>query len=174
MLHDEPHPLGVERWDALLAGVAEGIEDRGRGSTFTAIAVKGDIATVAHLGDSRAWLLRSGRLRQLTTDHTEVAALVEDGMLTDEEARLHPRRAVLNRAVAAGLATEPDVSGITVQRGDRLVLTTDGVHALFPPARLAELLAAADAEVAVADVAAAVRDAGEPDNHAVVVIDIEG
>lgn len=174
MLHDEPHPPGVERWDALLEEAAERIEDPGRGSTLTAIALKGDIATVAHLGDSRAWLLRSGRLRQLTTDHTEVAALVEDGMLTDEEARLHPRRAMLNRAVAAGLATAPDVSGITVQRGDRLVLTTDGVHALFPPAQLAALLAAADAEVAVADVAAAVRDAGEPDNHAVVVLDIEG
>ncbi|REJ06986.1 MerR family transcriptional regulator [Microbacterium bovistercoris] len=173
-LASEAQPIGVERWDALAAECAAGLPDDGRGSTFTAVALNGDIATIAHLGDSRAWLMRDGVLRQLTTDHTEVAALLEDGRLSEEEARLHPRRAVLNRALAAGLPTDPDVVGVTVQRGDRLVLTTDGVHALFPAERLGALLAADDADAAVAAVSNAVRDAGEPDNHAIVVIDVEG
>ncbi|MFE6735107.1 MerR family transcriptional regulator [Microbacterium sp. NPDC057650] len=173
-LASESGPIGAERWDALAAECATELPDDGRGSTFTAVTLKGDIATVAHLGDSRAWLMRDGVLRQLTTDHTEVAALLEDGRLSEEEARLHPRRAVLNRALAAGLLTDPDVVGITVQRGDRLVLTTDGVHALFPAERLGRLLAEDDTHAAADAVAAAVRDAGQPDNHALVLIDVEG
>ncbi|MDR2999595.1 MAG: MerR family transcriptional regulator [Microbacterium sp.] len=173
-LASEPAPIGADRWDVLVAECAAELPDDGRGSTFTAVSLNGDIATIAHLGDSRGWLVRDGVLRQLTTDHTEVSALVEDGRLSEEEARLHPRRAVLNRALARGVLTEPDVIGVTVQRGDRLVLTTDGVHALFSAERLEQLLAEEDADAAVATLDAAVRDAGEPDNHAVVLIDIEG
>ncbi|UJP10026.1 MerR family transcriptional regulator [Microbacterium sp. KUDC0406] len=170
----EPGPIGAERWDSLAAECVADLPDDGRGSTFTAVALKGDIATIAHLGDSRAWLMRDGVLRQLTTDHTEVTALLEDGRLSEEEARVHPRRAVLNRALGAGVLSDPDVIGVTVQRGDRLALTTDGVHALFPAEQLTALLAADDAEAAVAAVRDAVRDAGEPDNHAIVLIDVEG
>lgn len=172
MLAAEPQPIGDEQWDALAAACASGLDGEARGSTFTALALRGDIATVAHLGDSRAWLLRDGSLRRLTSDHTEVAALVEDGRLTDEEARLHPRRAVLNRALAAGLPSDPDVTGVTVQAGDRLVLTTDGVHALLSDDALAALLSAATAASAVERVVDAVRDAGEPDNHAIIAVDI--
>lgn len=172
MLAAESQPIADEQWDAVAAACASGLDDDGRGSTFTALALRGDIATVAHLGDSRAWLLRDGALRRLTSDHTEVAALVEDGRLTDEEARLHPRRAMLNRALAAGLPSDPDVTGVTVQAGDRLVLTTDGVHALLSDDELATLLTADSAEAAVAQVVASVRDAGEPDNHAIVAVDV--
>ena len=94
------------------------------------------------------------------------------GRLTEEEARLHPRRATLNRALAAGLPSEPDVTGVTVRAGDRLVLTTDGVHAVLPDDVLAALLSAPAAASAVERVADAVRAAGEPDNHAIVAVDI--
>ena len=174
LLAAEPEPVGAERWDELAAECADGIGDEERGSTFTAIALKGDVATIAHLGDSRAWLRRDGVLRQLTTDHSEVSVLVEDGRLSEEEARLHPRRAVLNRALAAGLPSAPDVVGVTVQRGDRLVLTTDGVHALFSASDFAALLDEEDPDAAVTAVEGAVADAGEPDNHTIVVVDIHG
>ena len=170
MLAAEPEPIGDEQWDALAAACAAGVD--GGGSTFTAVALRADVATVAHLGDSRGWLLRDGDLRRLTSDHTEVAGLVEDGRLTEEEARLHPQRATLNRALAAGLPSEPDVTGVTVQAGDRLVLTTDGVHAVLPDDVLAALLSAPAAASAVERVADAVRAAGEPDNHAIVAVDI--
>lgn len=172
LLAAEPQPIGDERWDSLAAECAADIADDGRGSTFTAIALKGDVATVAHLGDSRAWLLRDGALRRLTADHTEVASLVEEGRLSEEEARLHPRRALLNRALTASTPTDPDVVGITVRPGDRMVLTTDGVHALFGEPELTALLTASDAHAVVAAAVAAVREAGEPDNHAIVVIDV--
>lgn len=173
LLAAEPRPVSDERWDGIAAETAAALENDGQGSTFTAICLHGDVATIAHLGDSRAWMLRDGVLRQLTADHTEVAALVEDGRLSEEEARLHPRRAELNRALAAGIPSEPDVVAITVRRGDRLVLTTDGVHALLPDLELTALLASGGAQEAVADVVAAVRDAAEPDNHAIIAIDIE-
>lgn len=172
LLAAEPGPIRDEQWDALTAACAAELRDESSGSTLTALALRGAVVTVAHLGDSRAWLLRDRVLRRLTTDHTEVAALVEDGRLTDEEARLHPRRAVLNRALAAGLPSAPDVTGVTVLAGDRLVLTTDGVHALLADGELAALLSAETAASAVERVTDAVRDAGEPDNHAIVVIDI--
>lgn len=171
---DEPWPIGAERWDSLTADCVATIADDERGSTFTAITLRGDIATIAHLGDSRGWLVRDGVLRQLTTDHTEVATLMEDGRLSEEEARLHPRRAILNRALAAGAMTDPDVLGVTVRGGDRLVLTTDGVHALFPADELAELLQIDETEAVSTTVANAVVAAGAPDNYAVVVIDVLG
>jgi len=180
LLAAESGAISAERWDELAELGAARIADDGagaehsRGSTFTAIALEGDVATIAHLGDSRAWLVRDGVLRQLTADHTEVAALVEDGRLSEEEARLHPRRAMLNRALGVGIPSAPDVVSITVQTGDRLVLTTDGVHALLAEPQLSALLAAGGAEEAVAATQQAVRDEGEPDNYAVIVIDVEG
>lgn len=170
----EPHPISTERWDVLAASSTATLEDEHRGSTLTAISLQGDIATIAHLGDSRAWLVRDGVLRQLTTDHTEVTVLMEDGRLSEEEARLHPRRAVLNRALAAGASSEPDVVGVTVRRGDRLVLTTDGVHALLSTADLETAVTSGTGEECVSTVVAEVEGAGAPDNYAVVVVDVVG
>ncbi len=164
------------RADALEAAFAAAAADSGdaeSGCTLTVMALAGDVVTIAHLGDSRAWLVREGVLRQLTFDHSEVAALVEEGRLSDEEARLHPRRAVLNRAVSAALDSEPDITGVRVVRGDRLLLTTDGVHATLPTVRIEEILAAGTSVVAARDdLAAAIQDAGAPDNAAAVIIEI--
>lgn len=166
-------PIAPETWDALAADYATTLPDGHEGSTFTAIALARNVATIAHLGDSRAWLLRDGVLRLLTRDHTEVLALVEDGRLTEEEARLHPRRAMLNRALAFGAPTDPDVVDVTVAFGDRLVLTTDGVHSLFPESDLAGLLSGTDPQVVAEAVATAVEAAGAPDNYAIMCLDIE-
>ncbi|WP_040164199.1 MerR family transcriptional regulator [Microbacterium gorillae] len=141
------------------------------GSTLTVLALTGQNATIGHLGDSRVSLLRDGELRALTRDHTEVAALVESGSLTTEEARLHPRRAMLNRALGSGLAADPDLSVVPVRSGDRFVLTTDGVHALFSSAELCALLDG-DADEAAGAITAAVESAGAPDNYAAIIVDV--
>lgn len=142
------------------------------GSTLTAVWLLGDRAAVAHIGDSRAWLLRDGELGQLTQDHTEVQSLIRDGLLTEEEARTDPRRQLLNRALAAGLTVEADVFMVLLRPADRLVLTTDGVHGVLPPDALTGLLAGRPQE-SVDAVDAAVREAGAPDNYAVVVGDVQ-
>lgn len=149
--------------------VAADLGETPSGTTLTAATLAGSTARVTHVGDGRAWLVRDGSLEQLTHDHTVVAALIESGQLSLEEARSHPHRSLLNRAVVPGVV--PDEIDVRLRRGDRLVLTTDGVHATVDD--LARLLTSPDPAQAVADaVADAVAAAGEPDNHTVVVVDL--
>ena len=141
-------------------------------STLTAAWLLDDRLAVAHIGDSRAWLLRDGELSRLTTDHTEVQSLIDEGALTEEEARSDPRRNLLNRALAGGFPAEADVFVVSVRDHDRIVLTTDGVHAVLEPDRLGALLAAGTPQESVDAVATEVEAAGAPDNYAVVVADL--
>lgn len=139
------------------------------GTTLTAVALDGGTARVSHVGDGRVWLVRDGGLRQVTHDHTVVAALIEAGQLSAEEARSHEHRNLLNRALTPGVVADEVV--VDLRSGDRLVLTTDGVHSYVDD--LAPLLLADREPQDVADsVAAAVVAAGEPDNHTVVVVDL--
>jgi protein phosphatase len=148
------------------------------GTTFTAALLVGSTLFSAHVGDSRLWLVRDGRAEQLTRDHTVVAALIEEGRLTEEEARSHADRSLLNRAlVPAGTGGHsdagPDLAATSVSPGDRIVLTGDGVHAVLEPGHLVALLTGRgdpdDVGEAVAD---AVEAAGAPDNYALVVVDV--
>jgi len=105
-------------------------EDRdasGMGTTMTVALVEGDRVVIGHVGDSRAYLFRDGRLEQLTDDHSLVAELVRSGKLTPEEAEIHPQRAVITRAVG----TEPDVDvdtfSIEGAPGDLFMICSDGL-----------------------------------------------
>ena len=139
------------------------------GTTLTAVILDGASARITHIGDARVWLVRDGGLRQVTHDHTVVAALIEAGQLTPDEARSHEHRNLLNRALTPGVAADEAV--LDLRPGDRVVLTTDGVHSCADD--LAPLLLADAAPQDIADaVAAAVVAAGEPDNHTVVVVDL--
>jgi serine/threonine protein phosphatase PrpC len=166
--------FAVDGFDGAIAAVAADLgatspDDPASGTTLTAVVVDGSTARITHVGDARAWLVRDGVLEQLTHDHTVVAALVETGQLTLDEARSHAHRSLLNRAVVPGVV--PDEVVVPLRARDRLVLTTDGIHT--PLDDLAELLTAASSAQEVADaVADAVAAAGEPDNHTVVVVDL--
>lgn len=139
------------------------------GTTLTAVALTGSTARITHIGDGRVWLVRAGEVRQLTHDHTAVAALVETGQLTLDEALSHEHRSLLNRALTPGVVADELTTELLA--GDRLVLTTDGVHAHIED--LERLLMDAAGPQEVADtVAAAVVAAGEPDNHTIVVADL--
>lgn len=139
------------------------------GTTLTAVRIDGATASVMHVGDGRVWLVRDDEVRQVTHDHTIVAALLESGQLTEAEARSHPHRSLLNRSLAPGVV--PDEIEVQLRQGDRLVLTTDGVHAVVED--LASLLVLRGTAQQVADeVASAVLAAGEPDNHTVIVVDL--
>ncbi|MFD6448042.1 MerR family transcriptional regulator [Promicromonospora sp. NPDC060204] len=148
------------------------------GSTVTAALLVGSTLFSAHVGDSRLWLVRDGRAEQLTRDHTVVAALIEEGRLTEDEARSHEDRSLLNRAlVPAGTGGHsdagPDLATTEVRPGDRIVLTGDGVHAVLATDRLAALLTReGDPDVVAQEIADAVEAAGAPDNYALVVVDL--
>lgn len=139
------------------------------GTTLTAVRLEGSSAHVTHVGDGRVWLVRDGEVQQVTHDHTVVAGLVEAGQLMEDEVRSHEHRNLLNRALGPGVVA--DEVALTLRAGDRLVLTTDGVHSHVDD--LPSLLAMEGPAQAAADaVADAVARAGEPDNHTVVVVDL--
>jgi protein phosphatase len=160
--------------EGAIAGIAAEVsaalpDQPSSGTTLTAVVLDGSTARITHIGDARVWLVRDGELRQLTHDHTVVAALLEAGQLTADEARSHQHRNLLNRALAPGVVA--DEVTVDLRPGDRLVLTTDGVHSHLDD--LAPLLASNTSPQDVADaVAAAVARAGEPDNHTIVVVDL--
>lgn len=139
------------------------------GTTLTAVVLDGAAARITHIGDARVWLVRDHVAQQVTHDHTVVTGLLEAGQLTADEARSHEHRNLLNRALTPGVVADEAV--VELLPGDRLVLTTDGVHSFADD--LAPLLTQAAAPQDVADaVAAAVVVAGEPDNHTIVVVDL--
>jgi protein phosphatase len=146
----------------------------GMGTTVTAAAVAHDrVLQLAHVGDSRAYLLRKGApLRQLTTDHTVVAEAVERGLLTREQAAIHPQRGVVTRAV--GL--DPDVrvdlpEPLELEPGDQVLLCSDGLTEVVDDDQIAGVLAdQVDGGDACGTLIAAANRAGGPDNVTVVLL----
>jgi len=146
----------------------------GMGTTVTAAAVAHDrVLQLAHVGDSRAYLLRKGApLRQLTTDHTVVAEAVERGLLTREQAAIHPQRGVVTRAV--GL--DPDVrvdlpEPLELEPGDQVLLCSDGLTEVVDDDQIAGVLAdQIDGDDACGTLIAAANRAGGPDNVTVVLL----
>jgi len=145
----------------------------GMGTTLTAAAlVAGDRLQLAHVGDSRAYLLRDGRLAQLTADHTLVGELVRRGRMTAEQAAMHPERSVLTRAVGLDRDLEVDAPPpVDLAPGDQVLLCSDGLTEAVPEPRIAALLAEhADGDAACRALVAAANQAGGPDNITVVLL----
>jgi serine/threonine protein phosphatase PrpC len=100
---------------------------RGMGTTVVACLVDDDLISVAHVGDSRAYLIRDKRLSRITNDHSWVFEQVQAGMLTEAEAEKHPLRNVITRALGGALQVSPDASEIEAQPGDVYLLCSDGL-----------------------------------------------
>ena len=154
--------------------VADHSELTGMGTTVSALLVQGDRVVIAHIGDSRIYLLRSGELSQITTDHTFVQRLVDAGRITAEEAMVHPRRSVLMR-VLGDVESSPEVDSMVLDArpGDRWMLCSDGLSGVVSFDELQEILAADAGAKQVADrLVKASLDGGAPDNVTVVVVDV--
>lgn len=154
--------------------VADHSELTGMGTTVSALLVQGDRVVIAHIGDSRIYLLRSGELSQITTDHTFVQRLVDAGRITAEEAMVHPRRSVLMR-VLGDVESSPEIDSMVLDArpGDRWMLCSDGLSGVVPFDELQELLSSDAGAKQVADrLVKASLDGGAPDNVTVVVVDI--
>ena len=145
----------------------------GMGTTVTAAMVDGTHIAIAHVGDSRAYLLHEGRLTRITDDHSMVADLVRQGALTEEDARFHPQRSVITRALGSDRNMLADLYDVEAVAGDRLLLTTDGLTGMIPDDYICDLLAAeSDPDAAAAKLVEAANRAGGYDNITVIVIDI--
>lgn len=146
-------------------GKAQAVPElRGMGTTLVVLAVSGDEYHVAHAGDSRAWLLRGGRLTQLTRDHSLVQARVDAGLIRPEDAARQPDRNVITRAVGVDPQLDPDVGEGEARDGDRFVLTTDGIHGVVAAGRLGELAGSGDPQPAAEALVREALSQGTGDN----------
>jgi PPM family protein phosphatase len=109
------------------------------GTTLTALALTGHTLHLAHVGDSRAYLVRDGKATCLTNDHTTVGELVRMKVLSPDKVRTHSQRSILNRAVGLGLFVQPDITEVKLKDDDRLILCSDGVWSVIQDAEFADL-----------------------------------
>jgi serine/threonine protein phosphatase PrpC len=163
------HVRGANRavWD-------RSVEDErlsGMGTTLTAAQIDGASALIAHVGDSRAYLLREGKLRQLTTDHTLVERMVRSGEITEAEADVHPHKNVLTRSLGTDEEVEVDEDTVALLDGDRLLLCSDGLTGMVTEDQIQAILENSEQPQQAADrLVKAANRAGGIDNISVVVL----
>jgi protein phosphatase len=173
----EPAIRGDESGEAYLRSIAETANRRihsiaqrdstrsGMGTTLTAALVEDDEVSIAHVGDSRAYVYRDGNLRLLTSDHSLVEELRRQGRLTDEQAEDHPQRSIITRALGPEDAVEVDTMTFSARPGDVFLLCSDGLTTMIKDDRIAEILATADdLDAAVDQLVREANEAGGRDN----------
>ncbi|SFN43004.1 Stp1/IreP family PP2C-type Ser/Thr phosphatase [Mycetocola miduiensis] len=146
----------------------------GMGTTVDAIVAVGDEVAIAHIGDSRIYLLRDGELSQITTDHTFVQRLVDSGRITEEEAMVHPRRSVLMR-VLGDVDSNPEIDTMVMRThpGDRWLLCSDGLSGVVDKDAIQVTLAQdLPARQVGEQLIRKALDGGAPDNVTVVIYDV--
>jgi PPM family protein phosphatase len=154
-------------------------EDRdasGMGTTMTVALVEDDHVAIGHVGDSRAYLIRDGRLEQLTDDHSLVAELVRSGKLTPEEAESHPQRSVITRALGTEADVDVDTFSVEASAGDLFLLCSDGLTTMVDDQTILDAVERHRpnlADAAKALINAANRGGGE-DNITVVFFEVAG
>jgi serine/threonine protein phosphatase PrpC len=149
-------------------------EVEGMGTTITATIAGQGALRIAHVGDSRAYLLRGATLRRLTEDHTLVQRMVKEGRLTEEEASVHPQRSVVTRAIGVDERVQVDEGALEVHDGDRVLLCTDGLTSMLSEKEIQSTLESAPRPQAAAEaLVAGANRAGGLDNITVIVLDIE-
>lgn len=145
----------------------------GMGTTVTALLLSGERIALLHVGDSRCYLLRGSQLSQLTRDDTFVQALVDQGLITREEARTHPRRSLVTQAVQ-GDEVKPVLTLLDPRAGDRLLLCSDGLSDAVTDAAIARVLGSdPDPQLCAEALVRLALSAGATDNVTVLVADVD-
>jgi protein phosphatase len=141
------------------------------GTTCTSVALFPDHYNIAHAGDSRAYLIRDGKIEQLTRDHSLVGEMVEKGLIDRKEAARHPRRNVLTRAVGLRHEVAPDLDeGISFKDGDKILLCSDGLFSMVPEDEIGSIVELNDPSKACERLIEAALSYGGDDNITAVVI----
>src|SRR3954469_18722567 len=166
----------------IIEGANRALHDRSRtdartagmGTTVTAAYVGEQEVTIAHVGDSRAYVLRDGDLIRLTQDHSLVGELVLRGKLTEEQAEMHPQRSVITRALGSEPDVEVDVHVYQARAGDLFMLNSDGLTSMVHEPRVKEILERAGSlEQAGRELIAAANEAGGRDNITVILFQVD-
>lgn len=159
--------------EAVLEGALTGIGKPGMGCTATCVLIENNLMAVAHVGDSRVYLLHNGTLVRITHDHSYVEELVDAGEITADEARVHPSRSIITRALGSDPDMYADHFTLDVSTGDRIILCSDGLSSMVPDKEIEELAVSSVTPQAAADtLVSAALTAGGHDNVTVVVVDV--
>ena len=154
---------------------AEGPDYQGMGTTLVAMLVMGDKVLVANVGDSRCYLIREEEIRQVTKDHSLVEDMIDKGELSREQARRHPRKNLITRAIGTEDRAECDLFPLTLAEGDRLLLCSDGLSNMLDPREmLFEVLYGEDEDTAAQRMIDIALERNAPDNVTVVLLSNAG
>lgn len=148
-------------------------DDDKRATTLVIAIVIDNTAHILNVGDSRAYIISEGEMRQVTTDHTMAQALADAGYINQEEVVGHPRRNILSRAIGMSDSVEPDIFVETLAVGDYLMLCTDGLYAFVPEDEIVRTITGSGSlDQASQRLTKAANDAGGADNIAIIVVEI--
>lgn len=158
---------------AIIEAAQNGLGKPGMGCTATAAYIEGNTVALAHVGDSRAYLVHDGTLIRVTRDHSYVEELVDAGEITADEARVHPNRSVITRALGSDPAMYADHFQLNIEEGDRLILCSDGLSSMIPDSEIEQVAnQSKTAQICVDNLVDAALAAGGADNVTVVVVDV--
>ena len=144
-------------------------DKRGMGTTCTLVVIKDDHLYYAHVGDSRAYLVRGGELDQVTDDHSWVEEMVRAESLSKEEARTHPNRNVITRAIGLDVSVVVDTGVCALRDGDLVMLCSDGLNSMISDEEIHDVLAGSSHTTVCTELIAAANQSGGHDNTSVVV-----
>lgn len=148
-------------------------EERGLGATVTVAMIVGDVLTIAHVGDSRCYLLSGDRFEQLTEDHSLVQRMVNTGNLSRSEARIHPYRNVIYRSIGADEQIEIDIVRRRLSSGDMIMLCSDGLNSMLSDDQIRDIMMVnPDPNTAAKELVVAANAAGGEDNTSIIVVKI--
>jgi protein phosphatase len=174
-------PLNIDAWLTEAINVANltvheqrKLAGTNMGTTLVMAYVADGQAHVAHVGDSRAYLINEAAIRQITVDHSLVQRLVDTKQLTLDEARIHPQRNVIYKNLGDRASVAPDVTHVELQPGDRLLLCSDGLNTAIEDPQIQQLVvAAASPQDACRQLIDAANAAGGPDNITTIIVQME-
>jgi protein phosphatase len=176
--HDEEHRL------ELVAGALHRASDKigdlvdeepalsGTSTTATVALFDGHSLAMGHVGDSRAYLYRDKEISQLTSDHTFVQSLIDEGRISEEDARTHPHRNLILKALDGVHDVDPDLFTVQLAESDRILLCSDGASGSLPNSRLADILSTGSPDFAAVELVRASLEAGSTDNVTCIVADV--
>lgn len=159
--------------EAVIEGAVNGTGKPGMGCTASCCIIEGTHMAVAHVGDSRIYLLRSGTLVRVTHDHSYVEELVDAGEITADEARVHPSRSIITRALGSDPDMYADHFMLDVERGDRIVVCSDGLSSMIPDSAIESIAVSSATPIDCVDaLVSATLSEGAHDNVTVIVVDV--
>ncbi len=166
----ELHDAATAANAAVFRRALENADHAGMGTTLTAMLHEDAVAHFVHIGDSRAYLLREGKLEQLSDDHSLVGEMMREGQLTAEEAAQHPHRSILSRALGTEPEARIDEFAVDLEPGDVFLLCSDGLSGPVPAATIRSDMARSDPRDAVKRLIADARKRGGPDNITALIV----